>query len=121
MTKRSKNVFFTFLFWTSAVLVGAFCWQLGVFKQSQVDEQRRRAITLRDMSGEWLKEAQMNHRVSVKAVDLKKDKNDQLTFVKVTLDSSEKYNLMYKEKLQAYLEHRAQLETGISFQFAFRE
>lgn len=120
MTERSKNVFFVFLFWTGAVLVGVFCWQLGVFKQSQVDEQRYRAIALRDMSGEWLKEVQMSDRISVKAVDLKKDKNDQLTFVKVTLDSSENYNLHYKEELRAYLEHRAQLETGVVFQFAFR-
>ena len=119
--KKHKSVIFILMFWSGAIFIGAFCWQLGVFKQFQVDEQRHRAIALRDMNDEWLKEAQMNQRISVKTVDLKKDQNDRLTFVKVTLDSVENYQLEYKEKLLVYLQRRALSETGTSVQFAFRE
>lgn len=117
--KSSKKTFFTISFWSGAFFLAVFLFALGLFKQQQKDQQKERVLVLHEMSHTWLKEAQMDQRISIKAINLKRNDDNKLAAVKVTLESQERYNYQYKARLLTYLAKRASAETGIKVHFAF--
>ncbi|MFM6929040.1 MAG: hypothetical protein ACKOX6_11290 [Bdellovibrio sp.] len=117
--KSRKKIFFTISFWGGAFGVAVFLFALGMFQQEQKDQQKERVLVLHEMSHTWLKEAKMDQRISVKTINLKRNEDNKLTAVKVTLDSPESYNYKYKAQLLTYLAKRASTETGIKVHFAF--
>lgn len=97
---------------------GAVLYSQYSSRMTAREEIRPMAIALRDMGQAWLQEAQMDKRIQIKVVDIKKTPGS-IAEIKFELYSREKFDQHYRKRLLQYLNARGNKETGRQVSFAF--
>lgn len=117
-TDKKMKISSIITFWLVMFLTALLAFNFVQRKMKAYQESESQAIILKQMSEKWIAEAGMSNRIYVRNITMSKFQN-AITKIHVSLQSHEKLDSIYQQKLIEYIKVKAKVETGKSCQFEF--